>query len=133
MTARTFAKLGTTIGLAVLIIATTFASTKAQAEMVSTASAIAKYEMLADKERLLSELQSDEIREEMIAMGVDPSEAEARLAAMTDEEIAARIEVLGDDPAGASDIIGALLTIFLILLVTDLLCLTSVFKFVRNC
>jgi hypothetical protein len=119
--------------LAATMAVTTFAASKAQAEMVSTASAIAKYQALADKERLLGELQSDEIRSEMIGMGIDPVEAEARLSAMTDQEIAARLEILENDPAGANDIIGALLTIFLILLITDLLCLTRVFKFVRTC
>ena len=119
--------------LSVLVVATAFAATKAEAEMVSTASAMAKYQALADKERLLTELQTDEVRSELIAMGVDPAEAEARLAAMTDEEIAARLQVLESDPAGASSIVGALLTVFIILLITDLLCLTRVFRFVRTC
>ena len=121
------------VGLAFLMAVTGFAGTKAQAEMVSTTAAISKYQAYASKDRLMSELQSEEVRSEMIAMGVDPAEAEARLAAMTDEEIAKRLAVLDEDPAGATSIVGALLAIFLILLVTDLLCLTRVFKFVRTC
>lgn len=133
MKTRDWVRSCASLALSAVIVATTMAGTAAQAEMISTSTAMTKYQALADRDRLMAEIRSEEIRSELVSMGIDPAEAEARLAAMTDAEIAARLQTLDDDPAGASDIVGALLTVFLILLVTDLLCLTRVFRFVRSC
>jgi len=105
-------------------------STVAQAEMLSTEAAIAKYSAYANRDFLLGEVRKQEIRDEIIALGVDPAEAEARLAVLSDEEIASIITQMEDDSAGAG-IVGTLLTVFVILLVTDFLCMTKVFKFTR--
>ena len=105
-------------------------STVAQAEMLSTEAAIAKYSAHANRDFLLGEVRKQEIRDEIIALGVDPAEAEARLAVLSDEEIASIITQMEEDSAGAG-IIGTLFTVFVILLVTDFLCMTKVFKFTR--
>jgi len=109
-------------------------STVAQAEMLSTEAAIAKYSAHANRDFLLGEVRKQEIRDEIIALGVDPAEAEARLAVLSDEEIASIITQMEDDSAGADPgaaIVGTLFTVFVILLMTDFLCLTKVFKFTR--
>ncbi len=106
-------------------------STMAQAEMIGTDAALSKYAAQADRQQLLSELQKQEVRDQIIAMGVDPAEAEKRLSALTDAEVASILGQIDEDSAGGNAIIGALVTIFVILLVTDLLCLTKVFSFTR--
>ncbi len=109
-------------------------STVAQAEMLSTEAAIAKYSAHANRDFLLGEVRKQEIRDEIIALGVDPAEAEARLAVLSDEEIASIITQMEEDSAGAdpgAGIVGILFTVFIILLVTDFLCMTKVFKFTR--
>lgn len=103
----------------------------ARAEMVSTGEAIQKYAGPTDRAGLLAELERAEIRDRLVAMGIDPAEAEARLAALSDAEIAGMVAQMQADTAGGNPIVGALLTVFVILLVTDLLCLTSVFSFTR--
>ena len=55
---------------------------------------------------------------------------EARLAALSDAEVATILTQMENDSAGA-DILGLLFTVFVILLVTDLLCLTRFFNFTR--
>ncbi|MGI9370761.1 MAG: PA2779 family protein [Ruegeria sp.] len=105
--------------------------TAAQAEMLSTESVISKYAAHADRDFLLSELQRQEIRDELVAQGVDPNEAERRLKALSNEEIASVLTQMENETAGGSSIVGALVTVFIILLVTDLLCLTKVFSFTR--
>lgn len=105
--------------------------TMAQAEMIGTDAALSKYAAQADRQQLLSELQKQEVRDQIIAMGVDPAEAEKRLSALTDAEVASILGQIDEDSAGGNAIIGALVTIFVILLVTDLLCLTKVFSFTR--
>lgn len=119
-----------TVCLAAQMALITPLSTAAEAKMLSTEAAISKYSTYADRDFLLSELNKQEIRDEIIALGVDPAEAEARLKALTDKEIASIIIQIEDDSAGAG-VVGALLTVFLVLLVTDLLCLTKFFNFTR--
>lgn len=134
MVLRTIGKFALTLALAVqLVVATQFA-TMARAEMVTTDTAVARYAAQADRAFLLEEIQRDEVRAEIVAAGVDPAEAESRLMAMSDAEVAHLVSQIEDGSAGGDaigSIVGALVTVFIILLVTDLLCLTSVFSWVR--
>ncbi|MEL6800649.1 MAG: PA2779 family protein [Pseudomonadota bacterium] len=131
MKLRTVVKVGFVFGLAAVMSFNTHVVTKAQAEMLSTEQAIADYAAHADRQFLLSEIQRDEIRDEIVAQGVDPAEAEARLMALTDAEVATLVQQMEDGSAGADGIVGVLFTVFVILLVTDILCLTRVFSFTR--
>lgn len=105
-------------------------ATVAQAEMLTTDTAIAKYSAHADRSFLLTELKKQEVRDQIVELGVDPAEAEARLAALSDAEVAAMVARMEDEPAGAG-VVGILFTALLILLITDILCLTKVFRFTR--
>ena len=89
----------------------------------------------ADREKVINFLRQDGVRDELVAMGVDPSEVEARLSALSPAELAQLSDRIDAMPAGQSAIgvvIGAILIIFLVLLVTDLIGLTDVFPFVRS-
>lgn len=79
---------GLVICLAAQMVSATYLSTVAQAEMLGTEAAIAKYSAYANRDFLLDEIRKQELRDEIIALGVDPAEAEARLVALSDEEIA---------------------------------------------
>jgi hypothetical protein len=80
-------------------------------------------------------LQRQDVRDQMVAFGVDPEEAQTRVASLSDREvrqIAGQIDRL---PAGQGvlvALIGAAVFIFVILLITDLLGLTHIFPFVRH-
>jgi hypothetical protein len=79
-------------------------------------------------------MQREEVRQEMRRNGIDPDEAAARVAALSDAEVAEVTAKLDELPAGQSAIgiiVGAAVLIFLVLLITDLLCLTSIFNFTR--
>ena len=107
----------------------------AQAAMVSTADIVAGDSSLAsDRDRLNALIQREEVREEFRRQGVDPDEAAARVAALSDAEVAeitARIDELPAGQNAIAVIVGAAVLVFLVLLLTDLLCLTSVFNFTR--
>ena len=63
-----------------------------------------------------------------------PAEARERLASLSNAEVARLNEKIDQLPAGADgagEILGIALVVFLILLITDILCLTKVFKFTR--
>ena len=123
-------KKGVAVALSAQLLLATQAVTMAQADMLGTDAAISKYTTLANRNLLMDELQRSDVRDQIIELGVDPAEAEARLAALTDAEINTILHQMENDSAGA-DIVGTLFTVFVILLVTDLLCFTRVFNFTR--
>ena len=65
------------------------------------------------------------------ARGVSLDAARARVAALTDAEAAHVAAQIDQAPAGG-DVLGVIVTIFLVLLVTDILGLTKVFPFTRS-
>ncbi len=103
----------------------------AQAGVIGTEAAVTQAEHAAVKERLNELLARDDIRQGLMANGVDPAEARARIDALTPAEakqVAGKLEQL---PAGGNSIVGAIVFIFVLLLITDLLGLTDVYPFTR--
>jgi len=113
-----------------LALQITAVGTMAQAQMISTDTAIERSAAQMDRASLMAELQKDDIRQEIIRLGVSPEEAEARLAALSDAEVSAMLREIDEQRAGAG-VVETIGTIFIILLVTDLLCLTRLFNFTR--
>jgi hypothetical protein len=116
-----------TLGLQSMVIV------PAQAAMVTTGDVIKDDASLAtDRDRLNALMQRQEVRQELQRQGIDPNEAASRVAALSDAEVAEVTARLDELPAGQSAIgiiVGAAVLVFIILLVTDLLCLTSIFSF----
>jgi len=84
----------------------------------------------AERGRIVSFLDREDVRQQLQAQGVSAADVKARVAALTDEEarqLAGQVERL---PAGGN-ILGVLLTVFLVLLITDILGFTKVFPFTR--
>lgn len=98
-----------------------------QAAVVGTDAALAA----AQRDRVATMLDRADVRAQLEAHGVRPAEVKARVAALTDEEVAQLARQLDRLPAGGEGIIGAILIVFLVLLITDLLGLTRVFSFTR--
>ena len=102
----------------------------AQAAMVSSEQVIASQTVQHDRERLRALFERADVREQLLARGVDANAAKARVDALTDNEVAGIAAKLDSLPAGG-EIIGALVFIFLVLLVTDILGFTKVFPFTK--
>jgi len=71
----------------------------------------------------------------LIAKGISPEEAKARIGSLTDAEVLMVSQHIESMPAGGNAvgvIVGAILLVFIILLITDLLGLTNVFPFVKK-
>ena len=106
----------------------------AHAEMISTENFISEASQSNPRERLTLLLQKEGVLAKLKEYGVSPNEARARLASLSDTEIAnlnAKIDQLPAGADAAGDILGTAFVIFLILLFTDILCLTKVFRFTR--
>jgi hypothetical protein len=106
----------------------------AQAGMVTTDQILDAAAVAQTREKVVEFLAREDVRQQMEALGVDPDDASARAASMTDAEvmqIAGQLDQLpaGQDALGA--ILGAALVVFVILLITDILGLTNIFPFVR--
>ncbi len=83
------------------------------------------------RQRVGELLARADVREALAMRGVEAAQVEARVAALTDDEAALLSDQLDRLPAGASDVLGILFAVFIILLITDLLGLTKVFPFTR--
>jgi hypothetical protein len=126
---------GVALLLAGVMLAVSMPLGAARAALVTTDQVLAESAGAGDRERVLAFLGRADVREQMVALGVDPAEAAARVAALSDpqvREIAGRLDQLPAGQSAVAAVIGAILIIFLVLLVTDLLGLTDVFPFVNH-
>lgn len=103
---------------------------QAQAGIIGTEQALVTPAGQADRDRVSSFLAREDVRKELTAQGVSADDAIARVQAMSDAEVAQLAQRVDKAPAGAG-VVGVLFTIFLILLVTDILGFTKVYPFTR--
>jgi hypothetical protein len=103
------------------------------AGMVGTDKVAASAQSQTDRERINTFLDRADVRKELQSQGVDASGAKARAAALTDEEVHKIAGNLDNMPAGGDGgVLEVLLTVFIILLITDILGLTKVFPFTHS-
>ncbi len=103
----------------------------ANAAMVSTAEVVQSVQTQQNISRIHEALNRDEVKSQLSQMGVDPALVQARVDALSDSEAQQLAQQLDQMPAG-SGVVGALLFVFIVLLVTDLLGLTNVFPFTKK-
>jgi hypothetical protein len=120
--------------MAMVFLLTSLPLGVAQAALISTDQVLGN---AAPDERRKVEafLQRQDVREQMVAFGVEPDEAAARVASLSDGEIRQIAGQIDRLPAGRGVIvalIGAAVFVFVVLLITDLLGLTHIFPFVRH-
>ncbi len=84
-----------------------------------------------ERARVNAFLQRADIRQALQAQGVQSDAALERVNAMSDAEVAQLAGRIDQAPVGG-DVLGLLFTVFIILLVTDILGLTKVFPFTRS-
>jgi hypothetical protein len=87
------------------------------------------------KARLVSVLEREEVAGILVRLGVDRDEAVRRVAGLTDAEAQKALDRFDSLPAagdGVGVVIGAVLFVFIVLLITDILGFTNVFPFVKK-
>lgn len=104
-------------------------TTPLQAAMVSTPEMITSEQAHYDREELKSLLTRDDVQEKLQAYGVTQDQAEQRVAAMTNSEVAELNAKIQDAPAGG--IVGVIVLIFVVFIITDVIGATDIFPFVR--
>lgn len=82
--------------------------------------------------RIAAVLERPAVLASLEERGVSPDEARQRLAALSDEQASRLAAQLDTAPAGGNDVLAAILIVFLVLLITDLLGYTNIFPFTRS-
>ena len=121
--------------LVLILIVLQFPVGVAKASIISTEQIIERTSTKEKRERILALLARKEVRKKLISLGVEPEEAAARIKALSNQEItrvAAEIDKLPAGQGAVGTIVGAILIVFLVLLVTDLIGATDVFPFVKK-
>jgi hypothetical protein len=107
----------------------------AQATLISTeqvAQSVGVRSATAQRAHVNATLARADVAAGLAERGVSVEQARARVAALTDDEVATVSNAIDTAPAGASDVLGVLVTIFVVLLITDILGFTKVFSFTRS-
>jgi len=102
-----------------------------QAAIIGTEQIHAANTASQNRARIGAALDRPEVIAHLERMGVSKDDAQARVAALSDEEAATVASQIDSLPAGGN-VVGAIVLIFLVLLVTDILGLTKVFPFTRS-
>ena len=102
-----------------------------QAGIIRTDQALAQSNTAAARERVATALLRADVQAQLVARGVDTEQVAARVASLTDEEVAQLDSRIDQLPAGG-EIVGTLVFIFVVLLITDLLGWTHVFPFTNK-
>ena len=103
----------------------------AHAGIVSTEEALSTEVTTANRSKVEAFLARADVSQAMKAQGVSSQAAADRVKAMSDVEVAQLAGRVDQAPAGG-DVLGILFSIFVILLVTDIMGLTKVFPFTRS-
>lgn len=133
MTFMNSAKPILSIFLSSVFVFTTLTSVNVSAAMIGTGEVIAQQQLSVDQAALRSMLTDQAVQKELVALGVSPEQVEQRINSLTPAELASFNTQLNQSPAGAGvgavlGIIGLFLIVFVI---TDALCVTHIYNFVK--
>lgn len=125
----------TALLLVLLMSFHTIVSPLAGAAMVETATLVSAQEVDASRARLATLLARADVGAALQGQGITAEEAQQRANSLSDQEVVKLAQNLDALPAGADgvgSVIGALVFIFVVLLITDILGFTDVFPFVHK-
>ncbi len=108
---------------------------QAGAALVVTESVIDPAGVQNAREVVRNLMAREDIQAALVRQGIDPSEAQARAKGLSDAEAVRLANVMDSLPAGGSGvgvIVGAILIVFLVLLITDILGYTDIFPFTKK-
>lgn len=104
----------------------------AQAALIGAAQVVAVAGGEQNRAHIATLLERPAVQARLQELGISKADAQTRVAALTDDEAAALADKVDSLPAGGDGIIGALIFVFLVLLVTDILGFTKVFPFTHT-
>lgn len=101
----------------------------AQAAMLGTPQVLQEQQQQVDRQQLLNMLDDQQVQQKLEELGVDRQQVAARINRLTTAELAQFNQQLAQEPAGG--IIGVIILLLVIFIITDMLCATDIFSFVK--
>jgi len=104
------------------------------AQIASTEAILSPASTVSAHEKVSQFIAREDVAKTFEQMGVDSKMAEKRIAMLSDEEVSTIASKIDTLPAGGDfgGIVGAVVFVFIVLLITDILGLTKVFGFTRT-
>lgn len=104
------------------------------AQMASTEAVFNQPVAVSSHEKVSQFVAREDVAKTFETLGVDPKMVEQRIALMSDEEVSKISSQIDTLPAGGDfgGIVGAVVFVFIVLLITDILGFTKVFGFTRS-
>ena len=99
----------------------------AQAAVVGTSEALALDDRQSQRAYVERQLARDDVQRLMIALGVEPLQAQSRVASLSDAELAQLASELDSLPAGGS-VLALIGAVFVVLLILELVGVTNIFN-----
>jgi hypothetical protein len=104
----------------------------AQAGMIGTETTANAAQAQQNRAHIQEALNRDGVKAALVARGVDPSQVQARVDSLTDEEAQTLSGKIDQLPAGGDSGLSLLVFVFIVLLITDILGFTNIFPFVKH-
>ena len=102
----------------------------ANAAMIGTPQVLQEQQQQVDRQQLRDMLDDQQVQQKLEEMGVDRAQVEQRIDSLTPAELAQFNQQLSEEPAGAG-VVGIIVLFLVIFIVTDMLCATDIFTFVK--
>ena len=99
----------------------------AHAELVGTLQAVESSTRTQDLAAVSAALARQDVRDQMAALGVDAADIDARVARLTDSELRALADRMGEMPAGG-DALAVIGIVFVVLIILELVGVIDIFK-----
>lgn len=106
-----------------------FITLPVQAAMVTTPDVLQSQQSEYDRQQLVELLDREDVQKQLLDYGVAPEQVQERVNNMTDAEVAQLNDQIADMPAGG--ILGAILLIFVVFVITDVIGATDIFSFIH--
>ncbi|MEX0614416.1 MAG: DUF6627 family protein [Methylophaga sp.] len=106
-----------------------FITLPVQAAMVTTPDVLQSQQSEYDRQQLIELMDREDVQKQLLAYGVAPEQVQDRVSKMTDAEVAQLNDQIADMPAGG--ILGAILLIFVVFVITDVIGATDIFSFIH--
>nr|WP_029653211.1 PA2779 family protein [Marinobacter daepoensis] len=116
--------------MALLLAFTTTFSVSANAGMVSTGELIQQQQVELDRQQLLDMLENQGVKKKLQELGVSEAQVTERIHNLTPTELAEFEQQLAEAPAGEG-VVGVIVLFLLVFIITDMLCATDLFSFVK--
>ena len=101
----------------------------AQAAMIDTPEVLQTQQQQIDRQQLLAMLDDQGVQDKLVTLGVERGQVEERIQSLTNAELVQFNQQLSAAPAGG--IIGVIVLFLVIFIITDMLCATDIFSFVK--